>query len=89
MNIAMWLVAGAVLGWIGFTYLKFNEERGPMVSAIIGGIGGVIGGQLIAPMFTAPPAVVGAFSMAALIFAGVVAAAFLAVGNLVHHKWGV
>jgi uncharacterized membrane protein YeaQ/YmgE (transglycosylase-associated protein family) len=85
----MWLVAGAALGWIGFTYLRFNEERGPVVSAIIGGIGGVIGGQLIAPMFTAAPAVVGAFSTAALIFAAIVAAAFLAIGNLVSSKWGV
>jgi len=44
---------------------------------------------MIAPMFTAAPAVAGDFSVAALFFAAAMAAAFLAVGNLVHRRWGV
>ena len=53
MNIVMWMLAGAILGWIGFTYLRFNEGRGMMISVIIGAVGGLVGGNMIAPLFTA------------------------------------
>jgi len=88
IDIAIWMLAGAALGWAGFSYMQYNEERGLMVSAIIGAIGGVIGGKLIAPMFTDAP-VAGAFSISALVFAAIVAAGVLFAGNLIHNKWGV
>jgi uncharacterized membrane protein YeaQ/YmgE (transglycosylase-associated protein family) len=89
MNIVIWMLAGAALGWVGYSYLRFNEERGLMVSAIIGAIGGLIGGKLIAPMFSAAEAVPGAFSTSALVFAAIVAAGLLFAGNLIHNRWGV
>ena len=89
MNIVMWMLAGGILGWVGYAFLGFNEERGMVVSAIIGTVGGLFGGKLIAPMFTAAAAVPEAFSLSALLFAAAVAAAFLAVGNLVGKRWGV
>lgn len=89
MNIVLWMLAGAILGWIGFSYMRFNEERGLMVSAIIGAIGGLIGGKIIAPMFTEAEAVAGAFSTSGMVFAAIVAAALLFAGNLVHSRWGV
>jgi len=89
MNIAIWMLAGAALGWVGFSYMRFNEERGLMVSAIIGAIGGVLGGEIIAPMFTAGTVVAAGFNSSSLIYASVVAAVFLAVGNVVYNKWGV
>lgn len=89
MNIVMWMLAGGTLGWIGYSFLGFNEARGMMVSIIIGAIGGIVGGKLIAPMFTAGAVVAGDFSVMALFVAVTVAAAFLAAGNLVHQRWGV
>jgi uncharacterized membrane protein YeaQ/YmgE (transglycosylase-associated protein family) len=89
MNIAMWMLAGAALGWIGFSYLRFNEERGMIVSVIIGAVGGVIGGNVVAPMFTAAQTVPDAFSMSAMVFAAAIAAVGLTVGNLVYNRWGV
>lgn len=89
MNIAMWMLAGAALGWMGFAYWGFNEERGPVVSMIIGAGGGIVGGKLIAPVFLAAAAVPGDFSAAALFFAAAVAATFLFVGNMVYCRWGV
>jgi uncharacterized membrane protein YeaQ/YmgE (transglycosylase-associated protein family) len=89
MNIVIWMLAGGILGWVGYAFLGFNEERGMVVSAIIGTVGGLFGGKLIAPMFTAAAAVPEAFSLSALFFAAAVAAAFLAVGNLVGKRWGV
>jgi uncharacterized membrane protein YeaQ/YmgE (transglycosylase-associated protein family) len=89
MNIVMWMLAGGILGWVGCAFLGFNEERGMVVSVIIGTVGGLFGGKLIAPMFTAAAAVPEAFSLSALFFAAAVAAAFVAVGNLVGKRWGV
>jgi uncharacterized membrane protein YeaQ/YmgE (transglycosylase-associated protein family) len=89
MELVLWLVAGAILGWMAIAYLRFNENRGTIVSIIIGAAGGVAGGKLIAPMFLAGAAVPGEFSMAALIVVLVSSAACLAVGNLVHNRYGV
>jgi len=89
MNIVMWMLAGGVLGWVGYKFFDFNEGRGMMVSVIIGIVGGFFGGKIVAPMFTAAAAVPANFSLSALFFAAAVAAAFLAVGNLVYNRWGV
>jgi len=89
MNIVLWMLAGSALGWVGYSFLRFNEERGLMVSVIIGAVGGIVGGKLIAPMFTAAAAVPADFSSSALVFAALVAAASLAAGNLVYNRWGV
>jgi uncharacterized membrane protein YeaQ/YmgE (transglycosylase-associated protein family) len=88
MNIAVWMLSGAIVGWLGYSVLGFNQARGQMVSMVIGAIGGVVGGNLVAPMFitSLPP---GDFSLPALIFAAAIAATFLAVSNLVHNRWGV
>ena len=89
MNIVVWMLAGGMLGWVGFKFAGFNEERGMVVSIIIGAVGGFFGGKLIAPMFTAAAAVPEAFSLSALFFAAAVAAAALAAGNLVYKRWGM
>jgi uncharacterized membrane protein YeaQ/YmgE (transglycosylase-associated protein family) len=89
MDTIVWMLAGGTLGWAGCSYLGFNEERGVIVSIIIGALGGFAGGKLIAPMFTAVEAAPSAFSLSHLLFAAAVAAAFLAVGNLVYKRWGV
>ena len=89
MNIFTWILAGAILGWIGYAYLGYNEERGVMVSTIIGAAGGFFGGNLVAPMFGMAPAIPGDFSAATLIFAAAVAAAFVLLGNFVQRRWGI
>jgi uncharacterized membrane protein YeaQ/YmgE (transglycosylase-associated protein family) len=89
MNIVVFMLAGAVLGWIGISFLRFNEMRGTLVSMVIGTVGGLFGGKIIAPMFTAAAAVPADFSSSALMFAVALAAAFLAIGNLVHERYGV
>lgn len=92
MDIVTWMLAGAVLGWIAYSYLRLNEERGLVVSIIIGAVGGVIGGQLIAPIFTSASTAApgqGELTIATVFFAGAAAAAALAAGNLVHKRWRV
>jgi uncharacterized membrane protein YeaQ/YmgE (transglycosylase-associated protein family) len=89
MNIFIWMVAGGILGWVGFAFWKFNEDRGPVVSVIIGAVGGLFGGHVVAPMFLAASQLPGSFSTSALFFAAVVATAFLFVGSMIYDRWGV
>jgi uncharacterized membrane protein YeaQ/YmgE (transglycosylase-associated protein family) len=88
MNTTILILAGAGVGWAGCAFLGWNQERGVIVSMLIGAFGAFIGAKMLAPMFTAAP-IAGAFSVSALFFAVAVAAAFLAGGNLVQSRWGV
>jgi uncharacterized membrane protein YeaQ/YmgE (transglycosylase-associated protein family) len=88
MNIALWILAGGILGWVGYAFLGYNENRPKIVPILIGAAGGFFGGKVVAPMFTAVEVPVN-FSMAALVFAAIVAALFLALGNFLYNRWGV
>jgi len=88
MNIAIWILAGGVLGWIGYAFLGYNADRAKVVTILIGAAGGFFGGKVIAPLFTAV-AVPADFSIAALVFAAIVAAAFLAASDFAYDRWGV
>lgn len=89
MNFAMWVLAGGVLGWIGFAYFKANSERGMVLSVIIGAVGGLLGGNVLAPMLGAVADAPNDFSMFSLLIAMASAAACLALGDLVSDRYGV
>jgi uncharacterized membrane protein YeaQ/YmgE (transglycosylase-associated protein family) len=89
MNILIWALAGAALGWASFSYLGFSEGRGKFASVIIGAVGGILGGKMIAPMLTAPALVPADFSMSALVIALVFASAILFAANMIYKRWDV
>jgi uncharacterized membrane protein YeaQ/YmgE (transglycosylase-associated protein family) len=89
MNIAMWVVAGGILGWIGFAMLDANRERGMIVSVVIGVLGGFFGGNVLAPMLGAVTDAPNDFSLFSLVFEMTSAAACLAIGNLVSNRYSV
>lgn len=89
MDIVMWVLAGGVIGWVAFAYLGFNEERGLNVSVVIGAVGGVIGGKLLAPMFGAGAAVPGDFSLMVMIIVLASAAACIVAANQIHSRFGI
>ena len=85
----MWLVVGAIVGWLGFALTGLNEKRGLMASILVGATGGFLGGKVFAPMLGAAPAVAGDLSMASVAVAAVFAAALLAAGDFIQERWGV
>lgn len=89
MNVAMWVVAGGMLGWIGFAYLRGNRDLGLATSIIIGAVGGFFGGNVLAPMLgavTDTPNIFNLFSMAVALGS---AAACLAIVNLLTRRFGM
>ena len=89
MNIVMWMLAGGALGWAAFVLLGINEERGTLVSIVIGAVGGVIGGQMLAPLMSSSPIVSGDFNFQALFIAAISASACLAIANMIEQRFGV
>jgi uncharacterized membrane protein YeaQ/YmgE (transglycosylase-associated protein family) len=88
MNFVIWMLSGALVGRLGYSVAGLNDARAKRVSIVIGALGGVVGGYLVAPIFTAVAAP-GGFSFPALCFAAAMAAAALCVRNLVRNRWGV
>ena len=52
-------------------------------------MGGVIGGQMLAPLMSSSPIVSGDFNFQALFIAAISASACLAIGNMIEQRFGV
>ena len=89
MNIALYALAGGIAGWLAFAVIGYNAQRGLIVSLVMGAVGALIGGHVIAPALVSPAAAQTGVSMPAAIIAIAAAATCLFVGNLVHKRWGV
>lgn len=89
MNVAMWVLAGGLVGWMGYAYLKVNEDRGLVISIIIGVVGGFFGGNVLAPMLGAVTDTPNNFNLFAMVVALASAAGCLGIGNLLSNRFGV
>ena len=85
----LWLLAGAVIGWAGVRLIGINAHRGTLISIVIGTIGALIGGQMVAPLMSSSPIVSGDFNIHALFIAVVSAAACLAIANMIENRFGI
>ena len=85
----LWIVAGAVAGWIACRVLHLNETRGVVISAIIGAAGAFAGGQLLAPIFGAAVPEAGDFSPFALLVAIATATGALSLSDMIYERYGV
>ena len=89
MSAFLWVLAGGLLGWVAFAFLDLATGRGQMVSVIIGAMGGVIGGKLVAPMFVAASETPGDFSAATMAIAVIASVGVLLLGHFVYRKWNI
>ena len=87
MNILIWALAGAALGWLSFSYLGFSPGRGRFASLMIGGMAGIMGGKVIAPMLTGPALVPTDITTSSVVIAIFVASAVLFLANMVYKRW--
>lgn len=88
MNTIMWILVGAAIGWLAFSALGFNEARGMLASVIIGAVGGMLGGKLLAPLLMGTLQAEGV-SIPALSIAALAAATCLVAGNMIYKKWDI
>lgn len=89
MNVVLWVLAGGFAGWVGFKFIGANENRGMMISIVIGVIGGYVGGYVLAPMLGESAPMPDAISLFALIMALASAAACLTIGDMISKRFNV
>lgn len=89
MEILVWILAGAALGWAAYSYFGYNEARGAVASAFIGAAGALVGGKAIAPVFLATATPAAGISIDALLCAAAVAVVFVFLGNFLHRRFGL
>lgn len=81
MNIIIWLVVGGLIGWVASMLMRSPE--GIVMNVVVGIVGALIGGWLLAPMVGAGTINSGDFSLPGLAVSLIGAVVLLAVVNLV------
>jgi uncharacterized membrane protein YeaQ/YmgE (transglycosylase-associated protein family) len=83
MNFIIWLIIGGLIGWLASMVMKTNAQQGIFLNIIVGIIGAMIGGWLLAPMFNASATINQEdFSGSALVVSFLGAVILLAIVNL-------
>lgn len=81
-DIIMWLVVGALAGWIASKIMKTDEQMGAVANIVVGIIGALLGGWLAGGLFGIKVDPNG-FSVGSLLVAIVGAVLLLAILKLV------
>lgn len=53
MGIIVWLIMGALVGWIASIIMGINAQQGMILNIVVGVVGALIGGWLIGPLLGA------------------------------------
>lgn len=89
MNILIWVITGGIIGFISFSYFRANANYGKATSVIIGMIGSMVGGEIVAPVLTSVPTVLteNAFNPFAFAVAAALAIASLTISHMLTKRY--
>ena len=82
MNLIIWLVVGGVLGWLASLVMRTDAQQGIFLNIVVGIIGALLAGFVIAPMFGTGTINSNDFSLSGLLVSFVGAIVLLAIVNL-------
>ena len=82
MNFIIWLIVGGLIGWIASIIMHTDGQQGVILNVIVGIIGALLAGFVLAPMFGTGTINSGDFSLSGLLISLVGAIILLAVVNL-------
>ncbi len=83
MNLIIWLVVGGLVGWVASMIMRTDAQQGIILNVVVGIIGALLGGWLLAPMFGTGTINSSDFSLAGLLVSLLGAIILLAIVNLV------
>jgi uncharacterized membrane protein YeaQ/YmgE (transglycosylase-associated protein family) len=83
MNFIIWLVVGGLIGWVASMLMRTNGQQGIILNIVVGIVGALLGGWLIAPMFGVGTINQNDFSVGGLAVSLLGAVILLAIVNLV------
>ena len=82
MNFIIWIVIGGILGWLASVVMKTDAQQGTFLNVVVGVIGALLGGWLLAPLFGTGTINQNDFSLPSLIVSFLGAIILLAIVNL-------
>ena len=82
MNFIIWIVIGGILGWIASMIMRTNAQQGLLLNVLVGIVGALLGGWLLAPLFGTGTINQSDFSVVSLVVSLLGAVILLAVVNL-------
>lgn len=82
MNFIIWIVVGGILGWLASMVMKTDAQQGMILNVVVGIVGALLGGWLLAPLFGTGTINQNDFSIGSLLVSFLGAVVLLAVVNL-------
>ena len=86
INFIIWLVVGGILGWIASIIMRTDAQQGMFLNIVVGIIGAMLGGWLLAPLFGTATINQNDFSIAGLLVS-LLGAVILLAGWLLGWWW--
>ena len=83
MNLIVWLVVGGLIGWIASMIMRTDAQQGVILNVVVGIVGSMLGGWLVAPLLGAATVNQNDFSIRGLLASLIGALILLAIVNLV------
>ena len=83
INLIIWLVVGGLIGWIASMIMRTDAQQGVILNVVVGIIGAMLGGWLLAPLFGTGTIHQNDFSLAGLGVSLLGAIILLAIVNLI------
>lgn len=82
MNYVIWIIAGAVIGWVASVLMHTNSQQGLLLDIIVGIVGAFIAGLVLTPLLGIGTINQNNFSLPALLVSLLGAIILLAVVKL-------
>jgi uncharacterized membrane protein YeaQ/YmgE (transglycosylase-associated protein family) len=81
MNFLIWVIVGGILGWLASMVMKTDAQQGIFLNIIVGIVGALLGGWLLAPLFGTGTINQNNFSLPSLLVSFLGALILLAIVN--------
>jgi uncharacterized membrane protein YeaQ/YmgE (transglycosylase-associated protein family) len=88
INFLIWIIVGAVIGWVASLIMRTNSRQGLIADIIVGIVGAFIGGYFLSPIFNVSTINEGNFSIPALLVSLGGAVILLAISKLFRNIGG-
>jgi uncharacterized membrane protein YeaQ/YmgE (transglycosylase-associated protein family) len=82
MNLILTLIIGGLIGWIASIVMRTNAQQGILLNIVVGIVGALLAGFLLAPLFGTGTLTQGDFSLSALLVSLLGSVILLAIVNL-------
>ena len=88
INFLVWIIVGAVIGWLASIIMRTNNRQGLIADILVGIVGAFVGGYLLSPLFNVGTINEGDFSLPALLVSLGGAVILLAISKLFRNIGG-